>query len=332
MNRNIKITIIGAGAIGCTVAARFILAGYQHVSLIARGENLAHIRAHGIQLNDLTGQYNLQPFQVTDSSESLGVQDFIFIATKMASLESILPLLKPLMSIQSIVVPLMNGIPFWYFYNGDDDRNCQTIKSVDPDGILIKNFPIQNLIGATVFITAELKRHGQVNSSNPYLLIVGEPDNSQSTRIEQLKTLFDPTGIELRLSTNIRDQIWTKVIANLSSNPLSVITGATLKDIYSDATLKPISMRMAQEIRQVAACYGARIEIDPETFLKLGAAMGEVMTSMWHDFENNRALEMESIAYAVLELAEKYQCKMPLTEHICHLTQYLSKRRMQRHS
>lgn len=324
MDKAKKITILGAGAIGCTVAAQLILAGFHRLSLIARGENLKILRERGIEVDDLTGQHQLHPFQVTEHSHEVGVQDIVFIATKASALESLITILAPLLGADTIVIPLMNGIPFWYFYDGKPNQQSTQIKSVDPTGALIQHFPIDQLLGAVVFITAELKGHGRVYSSNPYLLIVGEPNNSMSPRLEQLKDLFAETSIELRLSTQIRDQIWTKVMANLSSNPLSVITGATLKDIYSHPNLAPIAMQMTQEIRQVAASYGARIEIDPDTFLKLGSQMGEVRTSMWYDYQKHQALELASIAHAVLELAEKYQCAMPVTQQICQLTHYLS--------
>ena len=83
-------------------------------------------------------------------------------------------------------------------------------------------------------------------------------------------------------------------------------------------------MQITQEVRQVAASYGARIAIDPMTFLQLGADMGNVHTSMWHDYQKKQPLEMAGIAEAVFELAEQFNCPMPVTKHICNLTAYLS--------
>ena len=228
-----------------------------------------------------------------------------------------------------MLIPLINGIPFWYFYEGQKSRDIRPVKCLDPAQELIQKFPLSHLIGAVVFITAELLEPGKVQSSNPYLLIFGEPNNKLSKRVKTLQSMFVHTGIEARAVKQIRDQIWTKVIANLSSNPLSVITGATLKDIYSHPFLHDITLQMTHEIRQVAASYGARVSIDPLTFLELGRGMGDIHTSMWYDYQKKQPLELSGIAAAVIELAERFECAMPMTRHIYQLTQYISEKSRQ---
>ncbi|OTG87523.1 ketopantoate reductase PanE/ApbA [Acinetobacter sp. ANC 4558] len=323
MLRTQKIAIYGAGAIGCTLAARLILAGHQHVSLIARGENAKVLAQDGIYLKDLSGEYHVQPFQVVEFSHELEPQDYIFICTKFDALKHLTPELGQLLHENSLVIPLMNGIPFWYFYQGQSTE-VKKIHALDPEGELIRHFPLTHLIGSVVFITAKLESYGRVISENPYLLIFGEPNHQLSERVTCLLELFEDTTIEVRKTDYIRDQIWTKVMANLSSNPLSVITGATLEDIYSHPDLVDISKQMLQEVRQVAASYGARISIDPATFLKLGTEMGQTYTSMWYDYQKGHVLELPNIANAVMELASTYGETMPMTKLICHLTQYLN--------
>src|SRR5690606_17993228 len=149
---------------------------------------------------------------------------------------------------------------------------------------LIQQFPLQHLIGAVVFITAQLQGFGQVKSTNPYLLIFGEPNHQSSARLQDVAQLFTNSCIEARQVKNIRDQIWTKVMANLSSNPLSVIANTTSEYIYANANLSPISKAIIQDVRCVAACYGVRIAIDPNTFMRIGAEMGPIYPSMWHDY------------------------------------------------
>lgn len=324
MDKQTKICIVGAGAIGCTVAARLILAGFNHVSLIARGENRQALLKNGIHLKDLSGEHHVRPYQVLADTALLPVQDVVFIATKADALRNLLSDILPVLHDQTLLIPLMNGIPFWYFYTGQQGDPVEAIKCLDQDNYLIEHFPLQHLVGAVVFITAQLHDYGKVQSDNPYLLIFGEPNHQSSDRLLALKLMFEDTGIEARTADNIRDQIWTKVIANLSSNPLSVVTGATLKDIYSHPQLLPVVTEIMQEIRLVAVSYGARISIDPHTFLKLGTEMGAVHTSMWQDFKHRRPLELNSIATAVFELAQRYQCSMPTTFNICNLAKFIS--------
>lgn len=323
MENSPKITIYGAGAIGCTLAARLILAGQQQVSIIARGKNREILSQRGIQIDDLSGHHTIYPARVVEFPHELEPQDYIFIATKFDALVEITPQLQALLHDDTVIVPLMNGIPFWYFYQRDLETP-QRVYALDPEATLIHTFPLKHLIGAVVFITAHLLDYGSVESNNPYLLIFGEPNHQISDRLQKLVTLFEGTTIEARPVQNIRDHIWTKVMANLSSNPLSVVAGATLTDIYAHPHLRAVASDILQEVRQVAACYGARITIDPPTFLKMGAQMGHIYTSMWHDYQKKHPLELKSIADAVFELAKVYECQMPTTQHIYHLTQYLS--------
>jgi 2-dehydropantoate 2-reductase len=324
MQSSVKICIIGAGAIGCSLAARLILAGHDRLSMVARGENYRVLQQQGIQLKDLTGEYRVRPYQVVETASQLCPQAVIFIATKADALATLQAQIAPLLTAETLVIPLINGIPFWYFYQQAGQTQVRHIRCLDADRQLIQQFPLAHLIGAVVFMTAKLVAYGQVESNNPYLLIFGEPSNHISPRLEQLQQLFAHSGMEVRLSDQIRDQIWSKVIANLSSNPLSVLTGATLREIYSHPDLVAITHTLTQEVRLVAASYGARLSIDPNQFLQLGAQMGETHTSMWYDYQKKQPLELRGIVDAVLELAEHYQCPMPLTQHIYHLTQYVS--------
>lgn len=328
MDKQKKILIYGAGAIGCTIAVNLIHAGFSQVTLVARGENFKVLQQDGIYLSDLSGEYHVRPFQVVESIEALPAQDYLFICTKADAIKSITLAIKGLVHANSVVIPLVNGIPFWYFYLNDDASDIKTIQSLDPDGFIKQHFPFAQLIGAVVFITAELIEYGRVKSNNPYLLILGEPNHTMSPRLTQLTDLFKQTPIEARPHAQIRDQIWTKVLANLSSNPLSVLTGATLRQIYSDPHLKPTTDGILQEIRLVAASYAARIQFDPQQFSQLGADMGDIHTSMWHDFKQKKPLELSSIGDAVLELAQAYNIEMPLTEKIIAMTRFISEQQL----
>lgn len=324
MDKTAKILIYGAGAIGCTLAARLIHAGFNQVTVVARGKNLAVLKQQGIYLSDLTGEYQVKPFQLVESVSDLVAQDFIFICTKADAIKSVTMGIQGLIHDDSVVIPMVNGIPFWYFYANDDIAAIKPVNSLDPDGFLKDHFPFKQLIGAVVFITAELIEYGRVKSNTPHLLIFGEPNHSMSPRLENLIALLKETAMEVRSHPQIRDQIWTKVLANLSSNPLSVLTGATLRQIYSDPQLKPTTHAMLQEIRLVACSYGARIQFDPVQFMQLGAEMGDIYTSMWHDFKQKRPLELSSIADAVLELANDLNIEMPVTAKIIGLTRFMS--------
>jgi len=138
------------------------------------------------------------------------------------------------------VVPVVNGVPWWYFHGESGNMAGQPIQAVDPDGTLLASLDPAHILGCVVFITAETISPGQARSHNPHLMILGEPNNRKSQRLETIRQLIEDAGIEARASDRIRDSLWTKILANLTSNPLSVITGATLEELYSQPELTPL--------------------------------------------------------------------------------------------
>lgn len=318
-DRSPRICIAGAGAIGGTIAARLAKAGLD-VSVLARGATLEALRRDGITLTDLEGTHQV-PVRASDQAD-FGVQDVIFVCAKAQDLPAMMPKLTPLIGEHTIVVPAVNGVPWWYFH-GDAGRFAgEQVHAVDPDGILAATLPGKHVIGCVVFITAESPQPGHVIARNPHLIMFGEPDHSVSDRLRTLCATIERGGIEARPLDRIRDKLWTKIIANISTNPLSVISGATLEELYTRPELKETVVAIMREVLVVAASYGARVEIDPLTFVELGAAMGPVRTSMLQDYERRRPLELAAIGDAVLELAQRFDIPMPVTRKVIDLARF----------
>jgi 2-dehydropantoate 2-reductase len=317
-----RVCIVGAGAIGCTLAVRLSLGG-QHVSVLARGETLSAVRRLGITLHDLEGTHCVQ-VNASDEPAALGIQDVVFICTKADALRHLLPTLAPLLGPDTIVIPAVNGVPWWYFSYQSGRFAGQHIEAVDPSGELSAAMDAQHLIGAVVFITAQVEQPAVVRSTNPHLMIFGEPRDEITERLQGLCSMMEGAGVQARATDRIRDTLWTKIIANLTSNPLSVVTGATLQQIYGRAELVPGVLNVLHEALLVAAAYGARISLDPQTFLRMGEGMGAVRTSMLQDFDAGKPLELAAIGDAVVELAELQGLSMPHTRNILSLARFRS--------
>ncbi len=320
-----RICIAGAGAIGCTLAARLACAGYP-VNMLARGQTLELLQQQGVRLNDLDGEHQAS-VNASDSAVELGPQDLILVCTKAPALAQVLLQLQPMLHADTLVIPIVNGVPWWYFQGLESRFANESIQAIDPHGKLSELIPAHHLIGAVVFITATRRAPNHAESTNPHLMIIGEIDHRMTERLEAVRQLLEQTGIEVRATDTIRDQIWTKVTANLTSNPLSVVTGATLEQLYADPKLSPLVRQILDEVIQAAAAYGARIRFDPHTFMELGAGMGAVKTSMLQDHEQGRPLELAAIGHAVVELAERVGLSMPITRHVLALTEFIAGQR-----
>ncbi len=310
-----RICIVGAGAIGTTLAVRLAGAGHR-IAVIARGDTLAAIRARGLRLHDLQGTHVAQPVVAEDPAD-LGPQDLVFVCTKTTALADVLPRLAPLLAAETIVVPAINGVPWWYFEGCG--QPAPPLATLDPHGVLAGALPPQHLLGCVVYITAEALAPGVVRAGNPHRLIVGEIDHRTSIRATRLAQCLTDAGIATEVTDRIRDHVWMKILANLSSNPLSVLTGATLEQIYGQPALQPVVRKILREAMQTAAAYGARLPLDADTFIARGAGMGAVRTSMLQDYELGRPLELAAIGDAVLELAARKGIPMTRTADIIAL-------------
>lgn len=323
--RRWQVLIAGAGAVGCTLAARLAAAGHA-VDMLARGTTLQTLRQHGVHLQDLAGMWSA-PVNAVASVAGCATPDVVFLCSKSHDLPALAEQVAPVIGPQTLVVPLVNGVPFWYFHGAGGRFDGRSVQAVDPQGQLAACLPLAQVIGAVVFITAETSSAGQVRSGTPHLLMLGEPSGAPTPRLRELCAMLDGAGIEARALERVRDKLWIKLIANLTSNPLSVVTGATLADIYADPVLLDTVRSVMHEAMLVAVAHGARLEIDPLEFLKLGAAMGAVRTSMLQDFERGRALELAAIGDAIVELAELYQLPMPATRTLLAQTRWHARNR-----
>lgn len=314
--------MIGAGAIGCTLAARLAASG-QPVNMLTRGAALAAIRANGIRLHDLEGEHQMAVNASADSAD-FGVQDVIFICTKADALTALMPAMRPLIGADTLIVPLVNGLPWWYFQGQDVAPAARAIGLVDPDGAVAAALGATSILGCVVMMTAEALAPGVVRSNNKYLITLGELDNQLSARLQGVCAMLLAAGIEARATDNIRQHLWTKMIMNLSSNPLSVVAGATLEQIYTDPGLQTISANILAEAAPVAAAYGVTVDLDRHKMSALGSRMGAVRTSMLQDYQHGRPLELAAIGEAILEMASHRGLAMPVTRNVLAVARFRS--------
>lgn len=322
--KGLRICVAGAGAIGITLATRMSMSGH-HVSVLARGESLAVIKKNGLSLTDAEGEHHAQV--TVGTADELPNADVLFLCAKAQDLESMAEAVQPLIHSETLIVPFVNGIPWWYFQGAEGRHAGRTVLAVDPRQRLKRLLPGQRVIGAVTTITAERLAPGVARTRNPLRCVIGEIDHRRSDRTDWLAALLADSGIATRVAERIRDALWTKVIANLCSNPLSVVTGATLRDVCGDPSLSIVSRQLVDEGLLVAASFGARLELDPSSLLAMGASMGDFKTSMLQDYEKGLPLELAAICEAVMELGELEGISMPFTRTITILSQFKSNMR-----
>ncbi|WP_035572624.1 ketopantoate reductase family protein [Halomonas halocynthiae] len=322
---SLRIAIVGAGAIGTTVAVLLASAGHQ-VSVLARGETLLAMRRSGAQLIDQQGQHSAK-VAVSDSPAELGEQDIVLLCTKSQAVSGLLPHLTPLFNAHTCLVPMVNGTPWWLFMGLPDTPSTpQHIEAVDPGGQLVNCVPAGSIIGCVVYISAQVTSPGQAYSTTPHRLILGEitPLTTERKRyVMALIEALDSVGISTRHTPHIRDAVWSKIAANLTSNPLSVITKTTLETLYGDPWLRNVVEQLFEEVRFTASACGSQLEMTLPELLEVGEGMKGVQTSMLQDYQQERELELGAIVGGVIELAKRQNIAVPTINTVFSLAHYL---------
>ena len=297
-----KIAVVGAGAIGGYLGAKLARAG-EEVTFIARNRNLEAINARGFRLilEDGTEEHAPTARAVQHMAEA-GPQDAVLITLKAHQVRDVLPGLRDLFGPKTMVVTMINGIPWWYFHKLAGPHEGRTLESVDPGGVLAGNIEPERVIGSVVYPAAELVAPGVVKVIEGNRFTLGEPDGTRSERIEALSGALMRAGFKAPVAKDIRSEIWVKLWGNLSFNPISALTHATLEEICRFPGTRALAAAMMGEAQRVAEALGVRFKITLEQRLAGAEAVGAHKTSMLQDVENGRALELEALVGAVVEL------------------------------
>jgi 2-dehydropantoate 2-reductase len=320
-----RVCIIGAGAIGGLVGTRLALASGCEVSALARGATLAALRAHGWRLES-GGLHFSAPARPEASPAALGEQDLVIVAVKAPALAALVPTLSPLLGPATTVLTLMNGVP-WWFCQGLPAWPAGRIESVDPGGAIAAALPLERVLGGVVHAACDLREPGWVQHRMGAGLIVGEPRGGTSARAEAVAALLADAGFEATASNDIRRDLWFKLWGNLTMNPVSALTGATLDAVLADPLVRRLCSDAMAEAARIGEQLGCPIAQTPEERHAVTARLGAVRTSMLQDVEAGRPPELDAIVGAVHELGRGLGVPTPAIDALFGLTRLMARSR-----
>ena len=311
-----RVAIVGAGAVGAVLGAKLAASGHE-VVLVARGAHLAALRERGLTLVDHVGGAS-GTYRLPASAEpaDFGAQDLAIIGLKAHAIPGMLPRMAPLVGRDTVVVPAINGLPWWYFDGVGGEFDGLTLRSLDPDGTMSAALDVSHIIGCVVHIAGEVRAPGEAHHTGGRRLILGELDNTPSGRLHRVCDALDEAGFETVRSTDIRLDVWTKLIGNLSFNPIAALTGYLMNQIVSDEQVLDVIRAMMVEAMQVAEHVGIRVPMTPDQRIDLARQLGAVKISMLQDLEQRRRLELDAIVASVIELAGRAGIEVPTVRHV----------------
>jgi 2-dehydropantoate 2-reductase len=298
----VRVCIVGAGAIGGYLGAKLALAGAE-LTLIARGAHLAAIQRDGLAVEYGDGTRELvRPVLATAELALAGPQDYVIVAVKAQSLAGLAGPMRALYGPETAVVYAQNGIPWWYFMRHGGEYEGRRIEAVDPGGLIAAQTEIERVVGCVVYPAAAISAPGVIRHIEGNRFTLGEPDGTKSERTQRLAQLMGAVGLRARVRADIRNELWLKLWGNLSFNPISALTRATVDRIIADPLSYALAEQMMAEAQQVAERLGVRFAVSIAQRIKMAEEIGAHKTSMLQDIEAGRATEVDALVGAVAEL------------------------------
>ncbi len=315
-----KICVFGAGAIGGYMGVKLAQAGAD-VSLVARGPHLAAMKANGLKLIEEGGEETVVSVTASDNPADLGVQDYIIVTLKAHSVPPIVEKMKPLIGPNTTIVSGVNGVPWWYFHKIGGEHEGTRLESVDPGNAQWDGFGPDRVLGCVVYPAAEVIEPGVVKHIEGNRFSLGEPDGSKSERATALSQALSSAGLKAPVRPRLRDEIWVKLWGNLSFNPISALTHATLDVLCTDPGTRAVAKGMMLEAQEIAEALGVKFPIDVERRIDGGAAVGAHRTSMLQDLDQGRPMEIDALVGSVQELGRVVNVPTPTIDTVLALVQ-----------
>jgi 2-dehydropantoate 2-reductase len=319
-----KICVFGAGAIGGYMGVKLAQAGAD-LSLVARGPHLAAMQENGLKLIEEDGEETVVQVTASDTPAELGAQDYVIVTLKAHSVPGVVDKMQPLIGPNTTIVSGVNGVPWWYFHKLGGAYEGTRLESVDPGNAQWDGFGPDRVLGCVVYPAAEVIEPGVVKHIEGNRFSLGEPDGSKSERAMALSKALTSAGLKAPVRPRLRDEIWVKLWGNLSFNPISALTHATLDVLCTDPGTRAVAKGMMLEAQEIAETLGVKFPIDVERRIDGGAAVGAHRTSMLQDLDQGRPMEIDALVGSVQELGRIVDVPTPTIDTVLALVRLRAK-------
>jgi 2-dehydropantoate 2-reductase len=312
-----RICIYGAGAIGGWLATRLAAAGAE-VSVVARGKTLDAVSRDGLRLI-IDGRTLQVPVQASADPAELGPQDYVIVAVKAPVLADIASRLHPLFGPETAVVTAMNGIPWWFFANDNGPLGGKPLTAVDRDGRIGLAIPASRAIGCAVYVSCSVEQPGVIRHNFGNRLLIGEHDDRRTPRLHRLGEWLRRAGIDCVETTEIRREIWLKLWGNLSTNPISLLTEATLDRIVGDPLVETLVRRMMEEAARIGDAIGVHPTLTVDQMIAKTHTFGPIKTSMLQDLERGTPVEIDALLTVIHDIGAMIAVPTPFIDSVLGL-------------
>jgi 2-dehydropantoate 2-reductase len=318
----LSVCVVGAGAVGGVIGGRLALAGVP-VSAVARGATLDSLRTHGWSVDD-----EVTPVAAASADPAeLGPQDVVVIAVKAHHLPELAPALAPLLTPDTVLIPALNGVPWWFFHGFGGALDGTVLDATDPGGVITAALPPDRVLGCVVHLAARQAAPGRALLTAGDELIIGEPAGMSTARAEHAAELLRTGGFRVTVSDAIQRDVWFKLWGNMTMNPISALTGATMDRVLDDPLVNAFIQRVMVEAAAIGAAIGAPITQSVAERVGVARRLGAFKTSMLQDAEAGRSIELDALVTAVREIGVRAGVPTPGIDALLGLTRLAARER-----
>ena len=308
------------------MAAR-LSAGGHDVFVVARGETLTAIRDDGLTVTFADGSPTLRAVVNVGEKFDAGLDfDAVILAVKAHQIGGLADQVAALCNSDTVVVPVQNGIPWWFFHRFGGLHAGYNLRTLDPDGKIAAAIPAERVVAGIAYPAAERTAPNVIHHIEGDRMPVGELDGSKSDRATAIAQAFTSGGFKSRVLTDIRSHLWIKAWGNLAFNPISALTGATLGQICADPDSRKLAADMMHEATAIANALDVRVLLSVEQRINGAEQVGEHKTSMLQDRESGRSMEVGPLVGGFVELARLTGVGTPAIDAVYALINQLNQR------
>ena len=316
-----RLAVIGAGAIGGWLTSGFI-AGGATATVLARGATLDALRVSGLRLDDGTS-VRYHDVAATDDPAELRAADVLLLGLKAHDLPALAPVIEAALGPQTTVVAAINGLPWWYFEAFGGPARGLHLDAVDPGGVLGRLMPAGRVVGAVVHAASRVEAPGRIRLVAANSVLLG--DAGDGGRAAEIAQRLADGGIPATATDAIHRAVWSKLWGNSNMNPLSALCRADLSTMLDDDGVRGLAVTMMREMSAVGDRIGLTGFDDVDARVETTRKLGAFRTSMLQDVDAGRALELDPILGALVELSRKLNVPTPVMDGVYGLTRLLDR-------
>ena len=292
------IVIIGTGGVGGYFGAKLAKANHK-VTFVARGAHLAAMQTNGLIIKSIQGDFELKNITATDNITSIQNPDLVLVTTKAEQVKEVAEDISKIINSETMVIPLQNGV-----------------LAADELGEYV---PTSNIVPGLCQIISKIEAPGVINhfGIDP-LIIIGETSNEISARIKKVQKCFLEAGIQLKISKNIKEDLWRKFIL-ICVGGLIALCRCTYGQVRAISETRKMMRAVMQEGLAVSKAVG--LDIEP-AFIEnrmqfIDSFPYEATSSLCRDIWAGKPSEIGSKNGAIVELGKQYRVSTPVNTFIC---------------